>query len=359
MADDHRGSSPFADLISDDESWKKPLEGLDAISDFNDKFNMHQNDSDIDPLLEFTNPTTPTKTQGTYDNVTFSASDTAKATDQSLMLDMSPFQSYPENFGGQIPSSPYFQSVEIDPPQLRTQQPSHLQNNSHRRSVSEPPGMHAPPMTFHRERHFLGNPVQPRAMPMKSVSKYKQPRQHPYTRGRVQQSPVVHPYPHQPQQYQQQHQQQHPPHHRPHFQRSQTTQPFHGPTSVPYAVPSQHYDQYMPMQQNPMPVPTSMPDTMQYVPARLCTPTRQTTPLQQHAMIDPSLTGSTEGRSMGMRSDPGKTMNIPVTVDELKGMISDAVRAAFFSEENKIVKRENDNDQARVGTPQAEADLVV
>ncbi|SMQ47522.1 unnamed protein product [Zymoseptoria tritici ST99CH_1A5] len=356
--------------MTDEESWQKPLDGLDAISDFNDKFDSIQNDDTLDALLGFTDPATPTNTQGTFDNVTYSAGDSANGINQPLMADTNPFQPYPEDFGNRAPSSPYFQSVEAVPSHQQIYQPSQFHNNAHRRSVSEPPGMNAPPMTFHRERHYLGNPVAPRAMPLKSQPKPKQPRSHPYARGRVQQSPLQ-VYPPQPPQYHQQHQQQQhhqqqqqlPPQHRPHMQRSQTTQPFHGPTSVPYTAPSQHYNQFIPLVQphtipTPMPVPMATPDVSQYIQARLCTPTPQTPPLQQQSMIDPSLTGSTGDRSMGMRSDTGKTMSIPVTVDELKEMISEAVRAAFFGED-KSVKEEKSVGRSEVGTPNVDKDIVV
>jgi hypothetical protein len=91
----------------------------------------------------------------------------------------------------------------------------------------------------------------------------------------------------------------------------------------------------------------------------LCTPTPQTPPLQQQLVIDPSLTGSTPGRSGGERGSGGKNISLPVTVDELKEMISDAVRVAFFDGQDKLVKSERGVGQADVGTPNTEKEVLV
>ncbi|KAK3680271.1 hypothetical protein LTR78_000649 [Recurvomyces mirabilis] len=243
-----------------------------------------------------------------------------------------------------IPTSPYFQSIEQSDTGAFTQASS--LRHEFRRSVSEPPGgrpvpghphgQGQPQMVFHRDQHWLGhqthNPHRLKSLPKGKQNYRAQPYGvHPKARG----APV-----HQQHQYQ--------------LRRTQT-QPFPthlvAPTSMPMPMmtpPQQamHVSHPYPATLNhgfashghgpqpgissPMPSVPEQPSI--HLTSRVCTPTPEAvlTPAYQ-ALIDPALTAPTTPLPTPAASVDtiSKVTTLQMTPDELKAIITEAVQKAF------------------------------
>ncbi|KAI5357692.1 hypothetical protein Slin15195_G035690 [Septoria linicola] len=310
------GNSPFSASHLDD-AWNK-VEGstsdLDAISDFNNTFDP-QNSNTINPALTYSNPSTPQA-----NNESAYRFNTAPGAELNQTFSPAPtYEAYPAPFNA-APASPYFHSIEVAGP---VYQHSPLRNEQfgHRRSVSEPPGMpdQQPPLVFHRDEHWLGPSVRPRATPLKSQHKHKSHRSHPYPASARN-----------PAKYQghsstaPQGADQHSL--RPHVQRAYT-QPVrqHAPTSAPMMSPQQfvtmspQHLQQVNMHHHQPPAATPMPDQFHaHSTSRVCTPTP----------IDPSLNEPPTPTRSTKSVKKQTTLSIPMTVDELREMIYEAVQTA-------------------------------
>ena len=318
------GKSPFADSAFDD-SWLNSDHdnaNMNAISDFNNNFEDQGGDT-INPSLTYSTPSTP-QASNQHD---YTFNDATANADLNQTLSPQPmYEAYPSSFNN-ASSTPYFPSVEMNSGAFY--QPSLLRNevHSHRRSVSEPPGMpdHSP-VTFHRDEHYLGAPVRAKGTTLKSLPKHKNNRSHPYPYpASAKKAARQQPQPHSPSQPQamEQHTR------RPVSQRAQT-QPVrhyqqHAPTSAPMMSPQQ-FTSMSPVQMqqaNIMHTPPPPAHMMTGNPfaqstSRVCTPTP----------IDPSLSES----STPTRSTKRETiLNIPMTVDELQAMIFKTVQNAVGS----------------------------
>ncbi|KAF2162206.1 hypothetical protein M409DRAFT_27583 [Zasmidium cellare ATCC 36951] len=280
--------SPF------DQDWNITSGGQDGalgpIQEFNANFDP-SNGGSIDPHLTLSNPATP--------NNDFNSSYNGQmgGLDQTLGPAASPYDSFQPHFDGM---TPYYQSVEANPNPIYQTSSSRF---NHRRSVSEPPGGPAmppppPPMILHRDNHCLGHPMANKAVQLKSVPRgSKQQRPHPYSRRM--RDP-----------------------HRPDMRRAQTQPVRAGPTSTPYLMPP-HF-----MPQNMMQEPHN-------ITSRVCTPTPEGGPMSP-LNIDLALSGvPSPMQTPPMRSDPRRTLLIPLTVDELRAMVYEAVQKAVGSIEAK------------------------
>ncbi|KAK4630885.1 hypothetical protein CLAFUW4_02516 [Fulvia fulva] len=296
-------ASPFGDP----NEWGKvesPGGGLDAIVNFNASF-LRQDGNTVDPQL-FSNSPAPNE----YHHSTYNVP--SNGLDQTLSAEPSPFGDYPADFN-QAPSSPYFPSIEHPPQQIY--HPSPLRNNAFRRSVSEPPGgpdlqqPGPPPMMFHREHHYLGKPMPRQAVQLKSLPKAKQQRPHPYQRAHTRRVNVPEP----------------GPPFRPEHRRAHTSGGRTGPTSSPMMMMMQmpHQQQYMPH------APMMQEPQQQFVSSRVCTP------VPEMPQIDPALSGSSTPMPAYMHSSPRNAVSIPLTVDELRSMIFEAVQKAVGEKEKK------------------------
>jgi hypothetical protein len=312
---------------------------LEAIADFNATFgngtpSMGGHGSGINPQM-LRNPPTPNSDYGNAFN--------PNAMEHTLSPQSSSLENYSPtiNFAG-TPES-YFPSIEHPPIPFI---PTSLRYETRRRSVSEPPeglmhhhryaGNELPQITFHRGGHYLGAPQKQRSL--KSVQKSRQGmRPHPY-KGKPSQE--------QQGRYQ---------------LRRANTQPVRGPhptsapSSMPMGPPPQPYpDMHMmappPHQLRPVdPLPV-LPEH-DYVSTRVCTPTPgpsqpMASPSQQ-PMIDPLLMPSP---SIGSNAGENKTLSVPLTVDELKMMITEAVQKAVKGleeqKEDVVPTTEQDPTQA-------------
>ncbi|KAI7090812.1 hypothetical protein KC356_g1130 [Hortaea werneckii] len=211
------------------------------------------------------------------------------------------------------------------------------------RSVSEPPadfamdryyGQQAPAqMTFHRNGHYLGDPAKyPRNRSqkkvLKSLPKHKRDQLRAVAEARNNRSDQ-----HQVQQ-------------RYHLRRTQT-QPARPPVSAPTSAPAhilpshQQEGQYMvPQQTQSGPAFENLPliaDGHRYISSRICTPTPESFPgpTSHNAMssryqqfqgmaIDPRLT-----ESSGFVSNAVAGVTVPLTAEQIKQMITDAVGEAI------------------------------
>lgn len=266
--------SPFSDHAFDTTEW-------DAAYD------SHLDGSAIDPRM-LSNPPSPASSHG-------GPLDTSRP-NQIFAPDIT-FDTYPD-FSTQAAATPYFT------PNGGSLQPSPLRH-PFRRSISEPPGdfahHHQVQPTFTRSGYPPGFNISKlqadsRSHALKGSSRSKAAaRQHPYQHGRQNGKSD------QSQRYQ---------------LRRTNTQPMRPPTSTPMSVASP----MMPPPPSPLPHPMMyepMPMTqqprMQYVSSRVCTPGPE-----QGMAIDPMLNASVRA----------PTISIPLTVDELRAMIMDAVQNA-------------------------------
>ncbi|KAI7212338.1 hypothetical protein KC333_g7180 [Hortaea werneckii] len=214
---------------------------------------------------------------------------------------------------------------------------------SRQRSISEPPAdftmdryyaQQAPlQMTFHRNGHYLGDPAKyPRnrnqKKVLKSLPKHKSGQLRAVADARSNRSD------------------QQPVQQRYHLRRTQTQParpPMAAPTSAPADIlpPQQQEGQYMvPQQMQNGPAFESLPlvaDGQRYISSRICMPTPEsfTVPISQNTVsnyhqqlqgmaIDPRLT-EWQGRVSG--AAPGVT--VPLTAEQIKQMITDAVGEAI------------------------------
>ncbi|RMY52239.1 hypothetical protein D0865_05904 [Hortaea werneckii] len=214
---------------------------------------------------------------------------------------------------------------------------------SRQRSISEPPAdftmdrYYAPQpplqMTFHRNGHYLGDPAkyprnrnQKRAL--KSLPKHKRDQLRAVADARSNRSD------------------QQPVQQRYHLRRTQTQParpPMAAPTSAPANAlpPQQQGSQYMvPQEMQSGPVFESLPlaaDGQGYISSRICTPTPESFPVptsrntisnhhQQHQgmAIDPRLT-----EWPGRVSSTAAGVTVPLTAEQIKQMITDAVGEAI------------------------------
>lgn len=306
-------NSPLPEGLFDD-SWNKvgsSNNGLDAIVDFNATFDQ-QNSNTIDPNLTFSNPATPQREN--QDAFNFNAASTGF--DQTFSPAAS-YEAYPTTFN-EVPSSPYYSSVEMHPQPAYNPSPFRNERSGHRRSVSEPPGMpDAPQVLFHRDQHYLGQSIRGRPVPLKSLPRNKQLREYTHSTRKATRN---HPYP--PAQ----------PGFRPGMlQRAQTqpVRPMHPPTSVPMGISMPQY--IPPNYQRPHPQPEVMAE-QQYGPAsssRVCTPIPEAV-MSSPPFIDPAL-GVADVPANSAKK-PG--VAIPVSLEELKAIIFDAVREAINGKEH-------------------------
>ncbi|KAK3721476.1 hypothetical protein LTR37_003032 [Vermiconidia calcicola] len=335
-------SSPFPDNIFD-EDWKNcggdSME-LEAIVAFNAGVNSNDSNSGgIDPQL-LSSVSSPAQSIETAFN------DNGTNPDQNLAQDdLSLFDSYPAPPDGAQQASaatPYFhRSIEqpyslMQPPMYT---PSPLRNQfQHRRSVSEPPAgfpdhvhlSQQPPqsqITFTRSGTPLGTPRLPNGTPIsRTMSKQRYlNRQQPY--------PVTKRLPQQGR-YQ--------------LRRTQTqpVRPDNAPTSTPMMQHISSPPPPPPPHQHMMMMQQSVSSPPQFVSTRVCTPA----PSPQQTNIDPRLATPEKKAAVA----------IPVTVEELRAMITEAVQKAF--QESVAVRdtaaagEEDVGDEIRVGVMKVDSD---
>ncbi|CAK1362178.1 hypothetical protein CB0940_02537 [Cercospora beticola] len=323
------GSSPFADSGFDD-SWLKAETGsndLETIRAFNANFEP-QSSGVVDLSQTFSSDAAAQPSSQSAYNFNTTAN-----TDLDQTICPSPvYEAYPPTFTNNNPASPYFQSVENSNGVKHHTSSLRHEHHGHRRSVSEPPGMpHQPAMMFHRDEHYLGSPMAPlKVKALKSQPSHKANRSQPYpTLSRKAARQQMPSYPHAMQHpYQHQHQQGF----RPSVHRSQT-QPArqYAPTSTPMMSPQQYMNMSPPapaQQQtcfpqsqhtaSPRPQVPMLPDQNSFMQStsRVCTP----------AAIDPAL--STPSPPGSGKRPQSATLNIPMTVDELRAMIFETVKEA-------------------------------
>ncbi|PPJ58596.1 hypothetical protein CBER1_03552 [Cercospora berteroae] len=323
------GTSPFADSGFDD-SWLKTGTGsndLDSIRAFN--ANLEPQSSGVVDLSQTfsSDAAAQPSSQSAYNF------NTTANTDLNQAICPSPvYEAYPPTFTNNNPASPYFRSVENNNGVKHHTSSLRHEHHGHRRSVSEPPGMpHQPAMMFHRDEHYLGSPIAPlKVKALKSQPSHKSNRSQPYptlTRKSVRQQMPSYPHP-------MQHPYQHQQGFRPSVHRSQT-QPArqYAPTSTPMMSPQQYMNMSPPapapaQQQNCFSQPQHMASPRPQIPmlpeqnsfiqstSRVCTP----------AAIDPAL--STPSPPGSGKRPQLATLNIPMTVDELRAMIFETVKEA-------------------------------
>ncbi|KAK3703446.1 hypothetical protein LTR37_014436 [Vermiconidia calcicola] len=336
-------SSPCSDNIFD-EDWKNCGGGdsmdLEALVAFNAGFNSNDsNTGDIDPQL-LSNVSSPAQSIETTWNDGAHNQNADNPIQDLGQDDLSLFNSYPAPPDGTHQASaatPYFhQSIEqsnnlMQPPMYT---PSPLRNQfHHRRSVSEPPAglpdhVHSPQsqITFTRSGTPLGTPRLPNGTTMsRTMSKQRHTnRQQPY--------PVI-------KRLTQQGRYQ--------LRRTQTqpVRPDNAPTSTPMmqhipSTPLPPPHQHIMMMQQPVPSPP------QFVSSRVCTPA----PSPQQTSIDTRL-GTPEKKA---------AVAIPVTVEELRAMITEAVQKAFQesvpARDAAVVGEEDIGDEIRVGVMKGDSD---
>ena len=310
-------SSPFHETSAFEDDWQKAvnhndpnLGGLDLIADFNASCDSNTNafddnattDNGIDPqLLSSTPAASPGQSADIFDDPFGGNGDEFAYPDYN--------QPAPVN-------TPYFHSVAEKPcaPPVAPMFASPLRNQLHRRSVSEPPegALHhhqpppssyfipsGPPMTLTRSGHFLGQPKPQHSSQrgVKGAGRNKPMRGQPYAVKNAHYQP--------PQ-----------PHHRFNMRRSKT-QPLHmrnaPPTSMPHGIGNAT---------SPPPLPPQPPvHAYPHPHSRVCTPAPS--PHHQNTIaasppIDPML----------QQSMPPVNKVVSIPVDELRGMITEAVRKA-------------------------------
>lgn len=350
IANSSPSPSPYPENFLDDTWGSKDPEttDLDTLAEFNAAFGGNgDGNAGIDPQM-LSNPSSPTSafTGTAFDTTPF---------DQSLNPETSAgLGAYPSmDFASPAPY--YQQSMELH--SAAPFQPSALRYQTRQRSVSEPPDGFAqhhphqpryvqsggPPMMFHRGGHYLGRP---QATTLKSLPK-----------GKAGQQMRSQPYKCKPSRQTEQHQQQQ----RYQLRRAQTQPVRPPPTSVPAGM---GMGISMPPNASPMPQPMMaghmlpqqqafdpLPPVMEgqaYVTSRVCTPAPEIPPppammgspaQPQHTpQIDPLLTqatpsltsaGASVGGSAPAAGYGGTTaVTVPLTVDELRAMIFEAVQKA-------------------------------
>ncbi|EME85905.1 uncharacterized protein MYCFIDRAFT_81874 [Pseudocercospora fijiensis CIRAD86] len=300
-----------------DGSWAKDDNsdfGLGAIAEFNAASNPLPGDT-VDPQLTFSNPSTPPTNNGGF------AQDPS-AVNSNLNDTLSPSPNVYENYSSMnidASSTPYFNSIETTAPAYQPSPLRHEQHFMHRRSVSEPPADMGQNVFFTRSDHYLGEPIgQPKPRTLKSLPRSKSQRSQPYP---PRQPTRNHPHP------QALHSQ---PGFRPGVQRSQT-QPVHAQQYAPTSSPMNHYPHAISppcrtfMQQPPL---ANMMHEQQYTPAtttRVCTPVPEAV-MASPPMIDPALSQASTPSRVDKRP---QTVSIPVSLEELRKMIFDAVQQAI------------------------------
>ncbi|KAK6393488.1 hypothetical protein LTR65_002360 [Meristemomyces frigidus] len=317
-------SSPYSEGILDD-SWgsKNPeTTDLDAIVDFNAAFGGGNDENNtINPQM-LSNPSSPASS---YNNAFNS-----NGVDHTLSPEPTSLGAYPTDFANsQSSATPYYHpSLELNPA-LHFQPPG-LRYQTRQRSISEPPDGFAqhrqmpngPDVTFHRGGHFLGYQQQQGPKPLKSLPKgklgHQQMRSQPY-KCKPNRAADHH------QQQQQRYQ----------LRRTQT-QPMRPPMSVP-AMPPPHPMAHMQMQSHGQHMFEPLPPVMEgqrYVTSRVCTPVPEAlppvmaqSPRQQE--IDPLLMMPLPLAAVVGSDQGGKqTVTVPLTVEELRAMIMEAVQKA-------------------------------
>ncbi|KXT07070.1 hypothetical protein AC578_2429 [Pseudocercospora eumusae] len=317
-----------------DGSWAKDDNsdfGLGAIAEFNAATNALPADT-VDPQLTFSNPSTPQTNNGCI-------AQNPPAANSDLNQTLGPSPNVYENYASMnmdASSTPYFQSIETNPaPAFQPSPLRHEQHFMHRRSVSEPPADMGQNVFFTRSDHYLGEPIgQSKPRGMKSLPRNKNQRsQHcqPYP---SRPSTKSHPHPHTLQPV---------PGFRPGVQRSQT-QPIHAQQYAPTSSPMSHYPHAISPPRQPyiqQPSPANMMHEQQYTPmttTRVCTPVPEAV-MASPPMIDPALSqASTPGRVEKRQ----QTVSIPVSLEELRKMIFDAVRKAIGEEKERRSTREDE-----------------
>ncbi|KAK3111684.1 hypothetical protein LTR53_012816 [Teratosphaeriaceae sp. CCFEE 6253] len=296
-------TSPFSEQPQGQE-WLKSTEsggGFEALVEFNAGLHGHIR-STVNPQM-LSNPPSPI---GSYtDDFTGNVQDLPAMDDVGF---------YSHDFAS--PQAPYF-SVEQPhadcPPTFAA---SAGLRHGFRRSVSEPPGgpplHHQLPMSFNRNGHFIGHVQAPELQRLKSLPKSKQNRSQPYkTKAQQQQAP------------------------RYHLRRTQT-QPVwqhQSPTSMPMgmAPPASHTYLAGPQHSIPSavaigqrefePLP-AVPEQRDYISSRVCTPTPDDLRFaaSPQDVIDPMFAATVNAR--------GNAVTLPMTVEELRAMITEAVQKA-------------------------------
>ncbi|KXT15916.1 hypothetical protein AC579_5514 [Pseudocercospora musae] len=313
-----------------DGSWAKDDTsdfGLGAIAEFNAASNAQPGDT-VDPRLTFSNPSIPQTHNGA-----FAQNAPAATSDLNQTLSTSPnvYENYSSmNIG--TSSTPYFQSIETNPaPAYQPSPLRHEQHFMHRRSVSEPPADMGQNVFFTRSDHYLGEPIgQPKPRPVKSLPRNKNQRSQPYP---PRQSTRNHPH---PQALQSQ------PGFRPGMQRSQT-QPVHAQQYAPTSSPMSNFPHAISPPRQPYiqhPSPATMMHEQQYTPmttTRVCTPVPEAI-MASPPMIDPALSQA----STPSRVEKRQTVSIPVSLEELRNMIFDAVQKAIGEEKTQCSTQVDD-----------------
>jgi len=285
-------SSPFHETSAFEDDWEKcitgrpEIENLGLIADFNascdsnvasfDQNNNSSNDCNgIDPQLLNSVNGSPSGNTGSFDQD----------------LGREDLFAYPDYSQPTPANTPYFHNGATPHMQAPPVFATPLGSQHHRRSVSEPPeafphSQPAPrfmpgsqPVTFHRSGHYLGAP-KPQVEKMKSLPRNKSNRAHPYAGG-ASRYPL----------------------------RRTHTQPVHArpvaPTSMPQPVfPGSHG-----------PPPQFQLQPHQVISTRVCTPAPS--PVREivsPGLLDPALMAEK------------RVVSVPV--DELRSMITEAVRKA-------------------------------
>ncbi|KAF7197942.1 hypothetical protein HII31_00656 [Pseudocercospora fuligena] len=314
-----------------DGSWAKDESsnfGLDAIAEFNAASNALPGDT-VDPQLTFSNPSTPPTNNGGF-------SQNPPAPNPDLNQTLSPSSNVYENYSSMnidASSTPYFQSIETNPaPAYQPSPLRHEQHFMHRRSVSEPPADMGQNVFFTRSDHYLGQPInQPKSRPIKSLPRNKNQRGQPYP---PRQSTRNHPHPQALQSV---------PGFRPGVQRSQT-QPVHAQQYAPTSSPMSHYPHAISPPRQPyiqQPSPANMMHEQQFTPmttTRVCTPVPEAV-MASPPMIDPALSQASTPSRVEKRQ---QTVSIPVSLEELRKMIFDAVQKAIGEEKAQSSTKEDD-----------------
>ena len=307
-------SSPHPDSLFEDD-WKRIIRdsgGLGAIAEFNANFNNHEtggNGYGIDPQL-LSEVSSPDSNYVPLFNTVDDSDSPATTTEHTAPIEMPNAYPAPTDSNLASPgSAPYFhQSIEIPEPTFQPPAyiPSPLRHQLHRRSVSEPPGgnpsygMHSypahggPAVTFHREGILLGTPAPQHSTRSTTKPKTRHPHlQQPYSTTKRQT--------------------------RERYQLRRThTQPEAAPTSVPaFHGPQQH-----PMTQPTMP-------TVPFAGSRTCTPVQS--PIQEDILASPVHMGPNRGSAPPERK---RAVAIPVSMEELRAMITEAVQMVFAGAES-------------------------
>ncbi|KAK5131997.1 hypothetical protein LTR08_000418 [Meristemomyces frigidus] len=312
MACDTATNSPYPEsLLSDTWGSKDPeTTELDAIAEFNAAFGGDSNS--IDPQM-LSNPSSPASS--------FTTAFNAGGLDQTMSPEPNAgLGAYPTDFA--TSGAPYYHS-SFELHATSPFQPSSLRYQSRQRSVSEPPdGYHihrqqvqsGPQMTFHRNGHWLGPDQQ--ARPLKSLPKNKGVRSQPYKC-----KPNLFDHREQPQSRYQLRRTQTQPVRPPMSVPAGSMSPHHLPTTSPHPMAHLHSQQL-----SGEPLPTVM-EGQRYVTSRVCTPTPELpppammpqSPVQQ---IDPLLMMPLMG------GDGQAAVTVPLTVEQLRVMIMEAVQNA-------------------------------